>query len=276
MFVSERFVYLELHKTGCTHIRAILSDLLDGELLGKHNQAVPELFRPDRIFIGSVRNPWAWYTSLWAYGCDNRGALFEHVTRAPTSVRELGWKSNPYLAFIRLLANRSRNPKAWMDTYADVEDASAFRQWLHMMHDKKCLPDIGEGYSACPVSRVAGLMTFRYLTLYCAKSNEPGALHELSTHGQIMEYERQKCFINHFIKNETLEADLFSGLAKYDVDIPEAVKSQLLSRSKTNTSSKKYGPEYYYDIKASNLVAERERLIVDKFGYVAPNLEAVA
>lgn len=100
MFVSERFVYLELHKTGCTHIRDILNELLDGGLIGKHNQATPELFRQRKIFFGSVRNPWEWYTSLWAYGCDNRGALFNNVTRASRSIRELGWQSNPYAAVL--------------------------------------------------------------------------------------------------------------------------------------------------------------------------------
>jgi hypothetical protein len=276
MFVSERFVYIELHKTGCTHIRNIMSELLDGELIGKHNQATPELFRPERIFFGSVRNQWAWYTSLWAYGCDNRGALYNHVTRASAPIRELGWGRNPYIAFLRLLATRSRNPKAWKDKYADINDASAFREWLYMMHNKECLTDIGEGYSACPIRRVAGLMTFRYLTLYCAKSNEQGMLDEASTNEQILEYEQRKCFINHFVKNETLEADLFSGLANYGVNNPKLVQAELLSRPKTNTSSKKHSPEYYYDIKTSNLVAEREKLIVEKFGYVAPNLEAAA
>lgn len=145
-----------------------------------------------------------------------------------------------------------------------------------MMHDKKWVTDIGEGYSDCPVSRIAGLMTFRYLTLYCAKSNEQGVLDKLSTFDQIWEYEQQKCFVDHFIRNETLEADLFGSLAYYGVDISDATKSELLSRPKTNTSSRKHGPEYYYDLKTSNLVAERENLIIRKFGYAAPDLDTVA
>jgi hypothetical protein len=272
MFVSDRIVYIELHKTGCTHIRNILKDVLDGELIGKHNQATPDLFNGDRNFWGSVRDPWVWYTSLWGYGCDNKGAVFGNVTRTHMSIRGLGWRSNPFLAILKLIAMRSRNPQAWKDTYADANDASAFREWLRMIHDEKCMADIGEGYEACPVSRVAGLMTFRYLKLFCTKSNEHNMLNDLLTIEQIKEYEQKNCFINHFIRNETLEADLFHGLRNCGVEIPEKIKLDVLSRPKTNTSSRKNCPEHYYDTKSANLVAEREALIIEKFGYVASSL----
>jgi len=45
---------------------------------------------------------------------------------------------------------------------------------------------------------------------------------------------------------------------------------------KTNTSSRKHGPEYYYDRKSEDLIAEREKLIIEKFGYVAPSLRKIA
>jgi len=44
-----------------------------------------------------------------------------------------------------------------------------------------------------------------------------------------------------------------------------------MSRPRTNTSSKKHGPRYYYDAEAEKLVDDRDRFIVDKFGYLAPS-----
>ena len=66
MFVSEKIVFLELHKTGGSHIGHLLSSLLEGEQVGKHN-TLKDLYR-NRTILGSIRNPWDWYVSLWPMG----------------------------------------------------------------------------------------------------------------------------------------------------------------------------------------------------------------
>ena len=149
MFISDKFIFLELHKTGCTHIRKILNRLLDGEFRGTHNQASPNLCNSNRVFLGSVRDPWEWYTSLWAFGCDKKGSVFKRVTRRRRSIRESGWKNYLYATIFRVPANISKISTEWLDTYRDVNDAEAFRTWLHMMHDAKNMPNIREGYSGC-------------------------------------------------------------------------------------------------------------------------------
>jgi len=55
MFVSEKIVFLELHKTGGSHIGHLLSSLLEGEQVGKHN-TLKGLYR-NRTILGSIRNP---------------------------------------------------------------------------------------------------------------------------------------------------------------------------------------------------------------------------
>jgi hypothetical protein len=94
MFVSDRLVYLELHKTGCSHIRSLLNEILPGELRPIHLQAPHDLFTAGRMFLGSVRSPWSWYTSLWGFGCDSKGGVFGSVTRSRGSIRGLGWAGN--------------------------------------------------------------------------------------------------------------------------------------------------------------------------------------
>jgi hypothetical protein len=250
VFISDQFAFLELHKTGCTHIRKILNELLDGELVGSHNQAHSELFTGKRKFLGSIRDPWEWYLSLWAFGCDKKGGVFNQTYQ-------------------------SENSMEWQDTYKNVHDAEAFRKWLHMMNDVDYLADLGEGYCDRRISRIAGLMTYRYLILFCTKRGNMEKLNELSTLEQIKEYDKNNCFIDHFIQNETLEADLFHVIETYDPRIPGDMKSKLLSRPRTNTSTERAEPEYYYDIESENLVTQRESLIHEKFGYVAPSVKAM-
>jgi hypothetical protein len=269
MFITKDLVFLELHKTGCTQIYYILDHVFDGKMIGKHNQASPDLFEEEKVFIGSIRDPWEWYTSLWAYGCDQRGAVYHKVTREKKSIRGLGWRRNPYKAFLKLF--HSRDPQKWKDTYSDVDDAEAFREWLYMMHDPKYQPDIEEGYSDSAVSQNAGLLTFRYLYLFCTKDGEWNNLNKLSTLDEISNYENEQCFIDYFIRNENLEKDIFRCIKEIDEELPDHTKKKILTTRRINASSKKYGPEYYYDAATEELVAEREQLIIDKFRYTAPS-----
>lgn len=272
MFVSDRIVFLELQKTGCTHIRNLLQELVGGELVGKHNQAEPGLFTGNRFFLGSVRDPWDWYISLWAYGCDRKGVVFGTVTKKGLRIKGRGWKVNPYAAFLDLAASRpNRNTEKWKRTYKDVGDPGAFREWLHMMHDKDCLPDVGDGYSRSALGRVAGLLTYRYLKLFTCRKDESDEVHALSTFERLAEHESRRCFIDHFIRNEHLEPDLIEGLKLAGCTLPTETESGMTSRPRTNTSSRKKGPDYYYDQETEALVAERDRLIVGKFGYTAPS-----
>jgi len=272
MFVSDRIVFLELHKTGCTHIRHLLKELVGGELVGKHNKVDPRLFAKDRLFLGSVRDPWDWYVSLWAYGCDHKGSIFASVVKGGIKLKGLGWRSSPLSALRELLGSRPRsNAEKWQRTYQDVNDAAAFRDWLHMMHDREFWSDFGEGYGQSRISNIAGLFTYRYINLFCRGEEllDPDAT---MTFDQLVEREKSGCFINHFIRNENLETDLFAALERSGVEVAPEKKSEILSRSRTNTSSRKHGPDYYYDADSENVVAARERLITGKFGYVPPSL----
>lgn len=272
MFISEKIAYIELHKTGCTHVRNALSCLMEGHLVGKHNQAPSTLFN-GRKFIGSVRNPWEWYNSLWAYGCDHRGAIFSEVTKSKKfKLKGLGWRKTPTNAVKGLFADLTRRPDQWMRTYRDVNDAAAFRDWLHMMHDKDYIHDLGEGFSQSPLSKFAGLLSYRYTKLFCCKADQADPTNSLTTLNQLIDFEKNKCFIDHFILNERLEENLVDSLGHCGVIIGESDKARCLSRPRTNTSSRKNKPAYYYDGNTIQLVQERDALIIKKFKYSPPTI----
>lgn len=271
MFVSDQLVFIELHKTGCTHIRHLLRELLGGEFAGKHNQPGAELFTGDRVFLGSVRNPWDWYVSLWAYGCDRKGFIQIRTTHDALRLRGLGWRDDPRQALREFLVQRpSRHAPEWRRSYRDAGDPGGFRQWLHMVHDSACWPDLGEGYARSSVSHVAGLLSYRYLQLFTCRDDRHDRLDGIDSFAQLAEHDRKKCFIDHFIRNEQLESDLFLALQRAGFNVPQAKQAEILSRPRTNTSSHKLGPAHYYDADSEALVAARDKLIVDKFGYTAP------
>lgn len=272
MFVSERIVYLELQKTGCTHVRNLLKEFVGGQFVERHNQADPRLFVAGRSFLGSVRDPWAWHISMWAYCCDGKGDFFDNVATPGIRLRKRGWRLHPYSLFIELLQSRPNwHSREWKRTFRDINDAGAFRQWVHMLHDETYRADMGEGYWRYPLNRFAGLLTYRYLRLFTCRKGELRKLGAISTPEQLVEHDRQHCFIEHFIRNEQLEPDLLAALERLRVDIPRQAASGMSSRPRTNTSSQKKGPAYYYDAETEKLVGERDKFIVDKFDYLAPS-----
>ena len=78
------------------------------------------------------------------------------------------------------------------------------------------------------------------------------------------------CYIDHFIRNERLEEDLIGALDSCGVRLSENQRDRIRSSGRTNASSRKQNASYYYDDDTIALVYERERFIVDKFGYVPP------
>lgn len=272
MFVSDRIVFLELQKTGCTHIRNLLSEHVGGTFVERHNQADRRLFADGRFFMGSVRDPWDWHLSIWAYCCDGRGDFFSNVATTGIRLRDRGWKLHPLSLFIEVLQSRPNwHAAQWKRTFRDINDPGAFRQWLYMLHDRTYWPDIGEGYWRSAMNRFAGLLTYRYMRLFTCRKGEMHKLRHLATPEQLAAHERAHGFIDHFIRNERLEDDLLAGLRLARFDVSEEAAARMMSRPRTNTSSKKNGAGYYYDADTEKLVGDRERFIVDKFGYRAPS-----
>jgi hypothetical protein len=275
MFVSDSIVFVELQKTGCTHIRRLLKEIVGGELIDKHDQAARRLFDGERFFLGSIRNPWDWYVSNWAYGCDGKGTVFFNVTTEGWRSRGRGWKKHPCRTLVDILQSRpNRHAQEWRRTYRNANDPGAFRQWLHMLHDETYWPDVGEAYWQFPCSRFAGLLTYRYMKLFTCKEGELGALRAISTPEQLAEHEGKRCFIDYFIRNERLEPDLLDALQHTRIPMAPRTAAEIMARPKTNASSKKHAARYYYDDETERLVGARERFVVGKFGYLPPSVRA--
>ncbi len=277
MFVSDTVVFVELHKTGGTHIRNALLDLVGGECIGKHNQIEGSMLGSGRVFLGSVRDPWEWYVSLWAFGCDGKGSVHNRVTRPgapPWDWR--GWLRHPRSAAAALRSALTRDPERWKRVYADPSDTGAFREWLAMMHDPRYRRDYVEGYGTSPVSDVVGLLTYRYLKLFCCPLELTPAMKALSSFPAVQRFEQEHCFIDHFIRNEQLEQDLLAALTSAAVRMPEENVRKFRSAPRTNVSSRNRRTGHYYDAASRQLVLEREQLMIDRFGYRPPALETEA
>lgn len=283
MFVSEKLIYVELPKTACSQIRDLLKHLVGGQNVGKHNRLPKELINSDKAIIGSVRNPWDWYVSLWAFGCGKKGSLYKRLTsRKPKDNGLIGSYASairPHSIFPILLNNLLKPCDEWEHLYSDSKDPTLFREWLCRLLDTKSGSKytFGNGYALSPVSSYAGIYTFYYLQLFLQndfdlfgdRAKDFDSLRSLDEESNILDY---------VIRTENLEQDLIEMLDAVGFEFENAsdtigeVRSFKPSwhRDKdkpTNASSRVRDFRYYYDSDTSELVYQLEKHIISKYEY---------
>ncbi len=243
MYVADRLVFLQLQKTGCTHIARLLAQLVPGRQMAKHSRAPSGLVESRRVFVGSVRNPWDWYVSLWAFGCGGEGGLYELLTGGSTA----------------------RNAE-WRRVYADSGDPLLFRQWLAMI---SATGNLGERYGASTIRPFAGFFTYRYCRLF-ARDPRPLFSGGIADAAALAEFDRRQNLVKHFIRNESLEDDLIRILGSCGYPLDARQLELIRTPVRTNASTRSRDHVRYYDAQTAQLVMDRERFIVDKHGYSPP------
>lgn len=267
MLITNQLVYIELHKTACTHTRNILSDMFgdSANIIGKHN-TYDVVFQNNmsdfdsKLKVGNIRNPWDWYVSLWAFGCQKKGLLYNRLTEqiplfSKKSIKRKlrNFKGDEYTWL---------SSKIWSKLYSDVNNIAYFNTWLKLIlsNDKF---EIGENYKTQSLSNFAGLLTYRHLNLYTDRKELKG-INNLS---ELQAYDAKHNFMNVILRNETLNEDLLD-LAK-TINYNTCKLREILDQhqERTNASNRKRDYRKYYDRESVELVAKYEQFIIDKYNY---------
>jgi len=279
MFVSKNFVYTELHKTAGSHIGKWLNILVPGEQIGKHN-VIPVDLR-NRKILGSIRNPWDWYVSLWAYGCDKKGSVWFQATDKinfqyyrEQLPREMGEKYiSPRVILMQLLYDINKPISVWEQVYSDASDPENFKAWLKLIFNTERKFDIREGYGFSPISENSGILTYRFFKLFSNLGAKLFSKDLFDHDSNLRNLWSKHCIADYFIRMENLEDDLIEAMRLSSISISEKSKDQLLTskNNKTNTSSRS-DTDYYYDEESIQIISSREGFIIDLFNYEPPKI----
>lgn len=266
MFQSDELIYIQLQKTASSHIAKLLAKLFDGQIIGKHNKPSTAQLTTAPYVLGSIRNPWDWYLSLWAFGVGGNGLILEILTQKKSKKAFKNWLKNPISGYKSLMTTLQKDVELWRRVYTNSEDVSAFRTWLNLIHQTEhcqILPQV--------INPNFGLMTNRYVSLYC--SNETELLNisqNISQSKCLQQFDKKSCYVDYFIRQENLEQSLFEAIAPIKT-LSKLEKSYILNTQKTNTSNKALALTDYYDKSSIDLIYQRDSLIIDKFNYLPPN-----
>ncbi len=276
MFINDNLLFIEMQKTGGSHILKLLSKFVGGEIYGKHHRLTDDL--ADRFVFGSIRNPWDWYVSLWAYGVEGKGAIRARTTKGldidycfrmlPKSMGK-NWLS--FYQFITTIRNDlSKHTLKWESVYNNSNDPNLFRNWLKLMLGYNYRFDIGEAYGFSPLSSHSGLMTYRYLRLFTL-GDKIYSDQNLSQPEGLYEFDKKHNVAQGIIRMEELEEDFITILKQTQYSLTGMQIEEIFSSKKTNTSSR-HKTSYYYDQETLDLVAHKEQFLIEKFNYDAPKL----
>lgn len=272
MYVSDDVIYLQLHKTACTHITRVLQAHLGGKTTVKHS---PLSIDPgDRLVLGSVRNPWDWYVSLWAFGCMAKGSLFSQLTGSQAKIlvrlarRSVGDPKNALARMSIIPLILASDTGKWEDVYRDASDPQAFRDWLRGILSKEGQVRISDSYSVLPLNEFCGFLTYRFISLFSDQSAWKQESKRISNYDEIESYFNENYAVERFIRQEYVENDLLDIIKSLNVEI----KAEHFSGNRTNSSSHKK-VSFYYDEESLDLVAQKDKFIIEKFSYKRPVID---
>jgi len=233
MIISERFVFIHMHKTGGQSLNGIIKQCITNhQVVGYHfpRSDIPAESKGLPV-VGMVRNPWDWYASWYAFNRRPkiRNPLFEILSN--------GGNANFKVTVTNLIHLGSERPESVR----------------HRDELNRILPDSLDGNTGVGLTK--------------------DSLHELSKAGTgyySWQFERmlgnehdERTFIGRF---ENLQDDFLAIMDELAVEETESLRAELDKRERKNFSRRSHY-SHYYDDELHDLVASQESRLIKRFDY---------
>mgnify|MGYP006147375645 CR=1 FL=1 len=269
MFVSDKLCFLELGKTGCSYIREILSqNIPEGSLTHIHDTISNDLLNSNSFFLGSIRNPFDWYVSLWAFGClkKKNDPLYSNLTSRRINPFRLSSINKNYFKKIKFIFNQLiKNIDKNKELYSDPLNANNFREWIKIILKEANKNQLGEHYAISNSNKFIGYMTFHYLLRFI----NPGKLYmlfnnEITCFEDLKKFDKRFNFIKSTIKFENIDQDLLSIFNQLSIPVD---KEKIFKKKPVNKSIRLKDTMSYYDEETIKIVRQNDSLIFEKYKY---------
>jgi hypothetical protein len=227
MIVTDRFVYIHLHKSGGTFVNEALLRFVPGaQVIGYHlpRRCLPEEYRHLPV-LGFVRNPWSYYVSWYSF---QRGlAAPNHLFRCVSDEGRLG-----FVESIRNLVMLGTNGQL-LDRVIEGLPAAFTNQGLNL-----------PGWALSPLRNSGvGFYSFLYRHMYSGPDSS--------------------LFLG---RMESLRDDILEFWRAIRFEPSTDLRSFLANAGDSNASAHAHYSTYYDDA-LRDLIAERDADLIQAFGY---------
>ncbi|MGV3550374.1 hypothetical protein [Rhizobium sp.] len=255
MIEYEKFIYLDMYKTGSTYVDSLLRKLIKGKPLRRTRHAPitkgrPFFWKRGKYAFATVRNPWDWYVSMWAYSIKQPNVLFFRDVRTV-----LGPEGSKKLF-------DAENPK------------ESFAVWLRALADPAFLNSvmIGHPYSKTSLNKFLGFYSYRFMRVTTPHPALAMGWWNIRNMDHAIRHQKRWALYDQVFKSETLteEFSQFVLENRKRFGFRHNAERILAENAPTpkNTSNRTLSTyrDYYTD-ELRELVASRDRLIIELFGY---------
>lgn len=232
MICTPTFTLMHLHKTGGQSINdALLHCIRGAEEIGYHLplRLLPEKAKPLPI-IGVIRNPWDWYVSWYAF--NNLRGVKNPLFNIVSGGKQAGFRET--------IENLVRYP----ETSASNGIMKSSHKSLLSEHFEN---DGGAGFTKACVNEFDSATEGYYSLLVKRMFGDRGDN-------------------VHLIRFESLEQDLRHVLRQLGVAEAEAIHRYMSEQPRKNSSARGHYAQYY-EPKLRALIAEKDKGIIERFGY---------
>ena len=238
MITTDKFVYVHMHKTGGQSLGNVIETCIPGaRAVGYHfpYEMLPAEFS-DLPVVGMVRNPWDWYVSWYAFNT-------RLIKEQPHSVNPLF-----FILSDGHQADFSETVTNLIKLGSDQAESAHYRKALI-----EILPDKLEGNAGVGLTK-----------------DSIRSLAEPERGYYSWQFERMHGDLNnpnlHIGRFEDLQHDFLSIMRELEVAQTDAMEQRFDAISRRNTSRHSHYSRYYDD-ELRELVASREKTLIDRFGY---------
>lgn len=234
MIVTNSFLFLHLHKTGGQFIRnIILENFAEAQEIGYHYplNMCPAQYRDLPIII-FIRNPWDWYVSWYAFNASN--PAMNPLFRVFSDEGRLNFSETvTRMLCISEASNEIQKLRERLKSQLPENIAGNRQSGI----TKSCIDTIGDpdtGYYSWLFQRMIG---------------------DQNT--------RERLLVGRF---ENLRQDLLQMLRQLDINISQKMQHDIQHSPKINSSNH---ADFitFYDNKLADLVARKERRVIDKYEF---------
>ena len=233
MIVTEKFVFIHMHKTGGQTLNDIIKRCIpEHRVIGYHypRSEIPPDSKALPV-IGMVRNPWDWYVSWYAF--NRRPNINNPLFNVVSDSGQSDFKTT--ITNLINLASDSATSKMYRDDLT------------------RMLPDSLDG------NRGAGLTRESISEL----SKQRAGYYSWLTERMLGDTKKEQTFIGRF---ENLKEDFLDIMETLAIKEKQALQEELDSCGRRNVSRHSHY-SHYYDDELRDLVASRENGLIEKYGY---------
>ena len=243
MHEFETFVYLDVPKTGSDFISSFLRKFCtENKIRSERHVGMEDDYDRSKFYFISVRDPLDQYLSLYSYGCQTDGQLYQRLSKK---------------GFGHLYDGTWNGFQSWLDFVLEPENARL----------------LGSGYAGAQSGRISeftGYQSYRVMTLAIPQADRLFATCE--TKDLMSAAYKSHNLVGHTVRHETFRPDLLTlvnkKLRSSISDLDEAIR-YIETAQPRNASDRidRYEVNPTLGKKRQRRLEEREWLMYEIFGY---------